>query len=299
MNFFISSRTLSGHFAMLTFSLLVSVSFSLGSIVANQIDPLVITALRFLIAAGFVFVLFGINSKSSWKDLKKPYRFLVLGAMISIYFVTMFEGLKTADPISMSVVFTFTPLMAGLFDFFISQRRLSVWVWLSVVFGGIGALWIIFDGDLNKLTSFQIGYGEGLFFIGCAGHALYAASIPKFNRGESPLSQTFGTLLGAALILSVLGGSRIVSTDWHALNFTVWITLFYLAIFATSATFFLIQFAAVRLSSLKVMAYTYAVPFWVTILEFFSGRAVISPELLIGGAAIFLSLLFLLINKDY
>ena len=284
---------------MLTFSLLVSVSFTIGALVANQIEPLAITAARFLLATIFIFAFFIVSSTASISDLKNPIRFLLLGGMISIYFVTMFEGLKTADPISMSAVFTFTPIMAGIFDRVLSNRRLSLTTWASVIFGGIGALWIIFDGKYSNFIGLKIGFGEALFFVGCAGHAFYAALIPRLNRGETPLAQSFGTLLAATLILAFVGGNDILSTFWLTLSQEVWLTMFYLAIFATAATFFLIQFAATRLSSLKVMAYTYAVPFWVTSLEILLGHSTISTVLLIGGSIIFISLVLLLINKDF
>jgi len=299
MPFSISSRALAGHLAMLTFSLLVSVSFTIGALVANQIEPLAITAARFLLATIFIFAFFIVSSTAAISDLKNPIRFLLLGGMISIYFVTMFEGLKTADPISMSAVFTFTPIMAGIFDRFLSNRRLSLTTWASVIFGGIGALWIIFDGKYSNFIGLKIGFGEALFFVGCAGHAFYAALIPRLNRGETPLAQSFGTLLAATLILAFVGGNDILSTVWLTLSQEVWLTIFYLAIFATAATFFLIQFAATRLSSLKVMAYTYAVPFWVTSLEILLGHSTISTVLLTGGSIIFISLVLLLINKDF
>ena len=199
----------------------------------------------------------------------------------------------------MSVVFTFTPIMAGIFDRFLSKRQLSLGTWAAVSFGGVGALWIIFDGEFSNLLGLKIGFGEALFFVGCAGHAFYAALIPRLNRGETPLAQAFGTLLAATLILAFVGGNDILSTFWLTLSQEVWLTMFYLAIFATAATFFLIQFAATRLSSLKVMAYTYAVPFWVTSLEILLGHSSISTVLLIGGSIIFISLVLLLINKDF
>ena len=299
MSLNVKPEALAGHTAMLIFSLLVSVSYTLGALVANQIEPLSITAARFLLATILIFIFFISSLKTSISDLKNPIRFLFLGGMISIYFVTMFEGLKTANPISMSAVFTFTPIMAGIFDLFLSKRKLSLKTWASVLFGGAGALWIIFDGVFSNLIELKIGYGEMLFFIGCAAHAFYAALIPRLNRGETPLAQTFGTLLAATLILSIVGGKEILTTVWSSFGHGVWLTLIYLAVFATAASFFLIQFAARRLSSLKVMAYTYAVPFWVTALEVLLGHSSISIVLLIGGCIIFASLILLLINKDY
>ena len=299
MSLNVRPEALAGHTAMLIFSLLVSVSYTLGALVANQIEPLSITAARFLLATILVFIFFISSVTTSISDLKNPIRFLFLGGMISIYFVTMFEGLKTANPISMSAVFTFTPIMAGVFDLLLSKRKLSAKTWVTVLFGGVGALWIIFDGKFLNLIQLKIGSGEMLFFIGCAGHAFYAALIPRLNCGETPLAQSFGTLLAATLILSIVGGKEILTTVWSSLSHGVWLTLIYLAVFATAASFFLIQFAARRLSSLKVMAYTYAVPFWVTALEVLLGHSSISIVLLIGGCIIFTSLILLLINKDY
>ena len=175
---------------------------------------------------------------------------------------------------------------------------MSLTVWIAVLVGGGGALLIIFEGKIVRLLNFEIGYGEALFFVGCVCHALYAALIPKLNKGESAISQTFGTLLAASVILSMLSAKKIVQTDWISLSAMVWFSLIYLAVFATAASFFLIQFSSRRLSSLKVMAYTYAVPFWVTSLEFSLARAELSIHLIFGGLIIFAALLFLLLNKE-
>ena len=51
-------EALVGHTAMLLFSLLVSVSFTVGSLVANQIEPLSITAARFFVATILIFIFF-------------------------------------------------------------------------------------------------------------------------------------------------------------------------------------------------------------------------------------------------
>ena len=295
----IDKTVLIGHTAMLFFSLFVSVSFTLGSIIANKIDPLVITTARFILAASLIWFVFSLNKITSFWDLKSPLRFLTLGGLISCYFVTMFEGLKTADPIAMSAIFTLTPIIAGVSDFIISGRKLSFSVWVAVLLGGLGALLIIFEGKMENLLNFQIGYGEAVFFLGCTCHAIYAALISKLNRGESAVSQTLGTLLAASLILSLISVEKIIQTDWMSLPAIVWFSLIYLAVFATAASFFLLQFSARRLSSLKVMAYTYAVPFWVTSLEFSLFRVEISTHLIAGGSAIFVSLLFLLLNREF
>ena len=295
---FPSKSIASGHMAMLMFSLLVSGSFVLGSIIANLISPDLVTFLRFLIAFIAIAVLILYQSKFRFLKYLSIGRSLILGALISIYFITMFEGLKTASSTSMAVVFTLTPLLAGFFDLIFSNRVMSKKVWITVVVAAIGALWIIFDGNIQNFLNFKVGYGEKLFFIGCICHALYAALIPKFNNGEPAIIQTFGTLISGIIILGLFSNKEIIYHSWIDFPVIVLLTILYLAIFATAASFFLIQYSAVRLSSIKVMAYTYAVPIWVVLLQIIFLQQLPNTITFVGAFVILVSLLILLFNDE-
>ena len=295
---FPSKSVASGHMAMLLFSLLVSGSFVLGSIIANLISPDLVTFLRFLIAFIAIAILILYQSKFCFLKYLSIGRSLILGALISIYFITMFEGLKTASSTSMAVVFTLTPLLAGFFDLIFSNRVMSKKVWITVVVAAIGALWIIFDGNIQNFINFKVGYGEKLFFIGCICHALYAALIPKFNNGEPAIIQTFGTLISGIIILGVFSNKEIIYYSWIDFPVIVLLTILYLAIFATAASFFLIQYSAVRLSSIKVMAYTYAVPIWVVLLQIIFLQQLPNTITFVGAFVILVSLLILLFNDE-
>ena len=295
---FPSKSVASGHMAMLLFSLLVSGSFVLGSIIANLISPDLVTFLRFLIAFIAITILILYQSKFCFLKYLSIGRSLILGALISIYFITMFEGLKTASSTSMAVVFTLTPLLAGFFDLIFSNRVMSRKVWITVVVAAIGALWIIFDGNIQNFINFKVGYGEKLFFIGCICHALYAALIPKFNNGEPAIIQTFGTLISGIIILGLFSNKEIIYYSWIDFPVIVLLTILYLAIFATAASFFLIQYSAVRLSSIKVMAYTYAVPIWVVLLQIIFLQQLPNTITFVGAFFILVSLLILLFNDE-
>ena len=295
---FPSKSVASGHMAMLMFSLLVSGSFVLGSIIANLISPDLVTFLRFLIAFIAIAILILYQSKFCFLKYLSIGRSLILGALISIYFITMFEGLKTASSTSMAVVFTLTPLLAGFFDLIFSNRVMSKKVWITVVVAAIGALWIIFDGNIQNFINFKVGYGEKLFFIGCICHALYAALIPKFNNGEPAIIQTFGTLISGIIILGLFSNKEIIYHSWIDFPVIVLLTILYLAIFATAASFFLIQYSAVRLSSIKVMAYTYAVPIWVVLLQIIFLQQLPNKITFVGAFVILVSLLILLFNDE-
>ena len=282
-----------GHGAMLLFSLCVSVSYILGAMVANDIEPGAITAARFLIGAIIMGALLFISKNLKREDFKKPWRFLILGLSIVIYFVLMFEALKTASSLSLAVVFTLTPFIALFFEYFL-KKKVTLKAFLAISLGAMGAIWIIFEGNLQNLITFRIGYGELLFFWGCVGHALYAILIPVLNKGENAASQTLGTLSAGFLLLILIFTNDIVETKWLSLSPLAWITIIYLATIATAFTFFLIQFAAKRISASKVMAYTYAVPFWVALGEIIINSSFPDTNIIFGGFIIAFALLVLI-----
>ena len=278
---------------MLLFSLCVSLSYILGAMVANDIEPGAITVARFLIGAIIMGALLFISKNLKRGDFKKPWRFLILGLSIIIYFVLMFEALKTASPLSLAVVFTLTPFIALFFEYFL-KKKVTLKAFLAISLGAMGAIWIIFEGNLQNLITFRIGYGELLFFWGCVGHALYAILIPILNKGENAASQTLGTLSAVFLLLILIFTNDIVETEWLSLSPLVWITIIYLATIATAFTFFLIQFAAKRISASKVMAYTYAVPFWVALGEIIINSSFPDTNIIFGGVIIAFALLMLI-----
>lgn len=283
-----------GHLAMLLFSALVAGSFSLGAMVANQIDPLAITAARFGIAAVIIGVAAYLTTGIPRSAAQAPWRYLVLGGLFSTYFVLMFYGLKTAEPVSTAAVFTLTPVMSALAGWVLLRQITTPRIALALTIGAVGALWVIFRADWQALRAFHINSGEIIYFWGCAAHAIYTPMVRKLNRGEPAVVFTFGTLLAGFLILSLVGWPDIRDTDWVNLAPIVWFTLLFISLFATAASFVLVQFAALRLPSAKVMAYTYLVPSWVILWEIALGRPAPTALVLVGAALTAVALILLL-----
>lgn len=289
---------LRGHAAMLAFSALVAGSFSLGSMAANEIAPAAINSARFAIAGVVIGVAAVLSGRLSRAAFRAPWRYLVLGGLFAVYFVLMFEGLKTANPVSAAAVFTLTPVMAAGFGWLLMRQVTTRWMALALAIGASGALWVIFRADLEALLRFRIGAGEITYFWGCVAHALYTPMVRKLNRGEPAVVFTFGMLLAGCALLTTWGWSDIRATDWATLPPIVWITLLYIAIFASAATFVLLQFATLRLPSAKVMAYTYLTPSWVILWEIALGRGAPGALILGGVALTVLALTMLLRDQD-
>ena len=286
-----------GHVAMLLFSALVAGSFSLGVMSANEIAPAALNAARFWLAAVVIGVAAALTTGIPRSAAQAPWRYLVLGGLFGAYFVLMFEGLKTAPAVSAAAVFTLTPILSGVFGWLLLRQVTTPRMALALAIGAAGALWVIFRADLSALAAFEIGRGEAIYFVGCVSHAIYTPMVRRLNRGEPAVVFTFGMLLAGGLLLTVYGWGDIRATDWGALPGIVWITLAYLAVFASATTFVLLQFASMRLPSAKVMAYTYLTPSWVILWEILLGRDA-PPILVLGGICLTIVALILLLRDD-
>ena len=169
----------------------------------------------------------------------------------------------------------------------------------ALAIGAAGALWVIFRADLAALVQFHIGRGEAIYFVGCVAHALYAPLVKKLNRGEPAVVFTFGMMVAGFILLTLWGWRDVVNTDWAALPGIVWVCLIYVSIAASSMTFVLLQYAALRLPSAKVMAYTYLVPSWVILWELALGHGTPPALVLLGVAATMLALAMLLKDEGH
>lgn len=287
---------LRGHLAMLAFSALVAGSFSLGALAAPLIDPGALTAARFLLAGAMVGAIAWGRGAIRRNMLRAPWRYALLGGLLAAYFVLMFQGLKTAPPLSAAAVFTLTPLMAAGFGWVLLRQRLTPRMVFALTLGALGALWVIFRADLHALLTLTLGRGEAIYFLGCIAHALYAPLVRRLNRGEPALAFTFFTMVAGWLLLALWAHGPIRATDWPALPGIVWITLLYLAVAASAASFVLLQYASLRLPAAKVMAYTYLTPAWVILWELALGHQT-PPILTLAGMLLIAAALWLLLDE--
>ncbi|MDO5612023.1 MAG: DMT family transporter [Paracoccus sp. (in: a-proteobacteria)] len=279
---------------MLLFSALVAGSFSLGVRAANLIEPSAISAARLAIAAGLLGGLALAGPGLPRTVFAAPWRYLVVGGLFAAYFVLMFEGLKTAPVVSASAVFTLTPIITAACGWWLMRQRTTRRMAAALTLGGAGALWVIFRGDPAALMRLDLGRGEAIYLIGCVAHALYTPMVRHLNRGERPLQFAFGTLSAAALMLVIWDPGALTATAWLALPAIVWVTLIYIAVFATAGTAVLLQFAALHLPAAKVMAYTYLTPVWVIAIEAALGQGVPVWSAVPGICAIIAALVLLL-----
>lgn len=290
-------QKLLGHLAMLAFAAFVAGSFSFGALAAPHLGPAALNASRFVLGTTLVgvaaFMLAG-----TLRMPAAPWRFGILGLLMAIFFVTMFWALQFTSPIATGAVFTLMPIASAFFGWlFLGQAPRGVVV-LSLIVAGAGAVWVVFRGDLDALLSFDLGIGEIVFFFGVICHAAYAPLVRRLNRGEPVIVFTFWTLLATGLMIGMFGAREIVATDWSALPAFVWLAILYLSVFTTAGTFFLLQFASMRLPASKTLAYGYLNPIIIILYEGLLGHGWASFSVAAGALVTVLGLVVMAFARD-
>lgn len=286
------------HGAMLLYAALVAGSFSFGALAAPHIDASALTAARFVLAAALMGTVLVAVTRRRPRMPTALWRFAVLGSLMGAFFVTMFVALRITDPVSTSAVFTLIPLMSAVFGYVLLRQITRPVVAVSLVIAATGALWVIFRGDVQRALAFEVGRGESIFLFGCACQAAYGPLVRLLNRGEAVLEFTFWTLVIATLCVAVFSVQQIVGTDWRALPTVVWYGLAYLTVFATAVSFFLLQFASLRLPAAKVFSYGYLIPGFVIILELALGHGGTNFSVAFGALITVLALVVLVLSPD-
>ncbi len=285
------------HLAMLAYALLIAGSFSFGALAAPHVPPTVLNALRFLAAS----VLMGLMLLASQRRVRmpsSPWRFLILGGLMAVYFVLMFVALRITDPVSTGAVFTLIPFMSAVFGWFLLKQKTRPAVWLGLLVAAIGALWVIFRGDVARALEFHVGKGEAIFLVGCACQALYAPMVRLLSRGESILEFTVWTLVGCTVCLLPFAVPELAQTDWTSVGWQVWLAIAYLVVGATAVSFYLLQYGSMHLPASKLFAYAYLTPSFVILLEILLGHGLPPLAITVGAAITCLGLIVVVSTGD-
>ena len=271
------------HLGMLLYTVIIAGSFPVVAAITGELDSTVLTFWRFLSAtAVFGIMLPFIRGASKRPSIDDIGRYGVVGGSYGLFFILMFEALKTTSPLNTSTIFTTLPLLTLFIGRFLGEKTRAKQV-AVLALSTVAALWVVFRGDWNKLTRLQFSEGDPIFFLGTVCLALYVVSLKKLHRdGESKVRFTFYSLLAATVLLFASSMLRFGSIPVPSPR--VWAGLGYLAVLSTAVTFWLAQHAAVRLGPNRVAAYTFLTPSAVAALQWMLGLSTVEPVVLPGIA---------------
>ncbi len=279
------------HAQMLLSRGLVATSFPVGAAITHGLDPAMLTLLRFALAsllfAPFVIFRYGIVVPTP----KALAGYAAISACLVTYFWSMFEALRFTTALNTAALFTLVPGIAAIYAAFLVRERLGAHRMVAIGFGLVGAIWVVGRGDLAGLLSLAFNRGDLIFFGGCLVLGLYAPLVRRVHRGEPAAVMTFWILLTGTGWLVLLNNTAIWTTNWGAVDLTVFAGIAYLAVFTTIITFFIQQHATLHIGPTRVTSYSYLNPAFVVLIEWVAGKGL--PSLMtLPGVMIILAATF-------
>jgi drug/metabolite transporter (DMT)-like permease len=281
------------HALMLLTIILVAGSFPVAGLITNALAPELMMFVRFMLAAllfaPYVFI------KNGWQ--LPPIKRLLVYALISIplvvFFLCMFEGLRYTSVINTGALYTTVPAITAVFAYLINHDRINGRRKLGLIMGTVGALWIVFRGDLQSLINLQVNYGDLIFIVGCFFMGTYSPLIKRFYQGEPMEVMTFWVIFLGALWLLILSFNSLGQVAWLDIEIKVYAGLLYLSIFTTLVSFFVLQYSTLKLGATKVAAYGFLTPVFVIMLSVVMGLSTFE-WMYLPGIALVLSSMFLI-----
>lgn len=292
-----AKSAINAHLGMLLWALIVGLSFPAVGLMSEGLPPLLLTAIRFAIAALAMLPL--VWGKPDWlPGLPGLALYAFMGLSLAGFFGTMFWAAHRTTALSMATLFVSVPLLAYFLGraFGVEQRASQL---LGIlVLGAAGALGLAWSESAGQSAELQFGMVELAFFIGCLASALYPV-LSKWGLNHGWLStgaelRTFWSLLaGSALI----GLSGLIWEDPRLLmpmTVTDGLVLLYLGVFSSGMTFWLTQRATAILTPGAVTAYSYLVPFVSMLILFIQYPQSIGWHWLPGSLMVLLAIALLL-----
>jgi drug/metabolite transporter (DMT)-like permease len=283
------------HLLMVIAAMLVSTSFTVGAAITAELDPAVLTLVRFTLATcifgPWVYFKYGLGFSFSLF-----LRCALISGCLVIFFCSMFLALRYTSALNISVIFALVPSISGVYALVILGERLRKKQLLALACGVIGVVWVVFRGDISQLLALEWNRGDLIFLGGCIAMGLYTPLVKLLHRGESMAIMTFWVLVSGSLWLLLITGSKLTTVEWALVPTFAWLGIAYLVVFTTIVTFFLTQYSVSYLGPTRVAAYSYLYPGLVLVIDLLLGHG-LPPLRVIPGVFIVLAAMFVIQNR--
>lgn len=250
---------------MILWALIVGASFPAVELISEELPPLLLTAIRFAIAALAIWLIVQ-RAPDRWPSLPALAVYSAMGLSHAAFFAAMFWAAHHATALSMAAIYVSVPLMAYCLGLGFRVEAATIRLLSILALGAIGALALAMAQNVGQLEGLRLGIGEAVFFLGCVGAALYPV-LSKWGLRRGWLSQqaglrAFWSLLAGGALIGTLG--LVMETPVALVKMTLRDSLLviYLGLFSSAITFWLMQRATGVLTPGTVTAYSYLTPFF-------------------------------------
>ncbi|AXT61536.1 EamA family transporter [Aquimarina sp. AD10] len=252
------SNKAKAHLALLT----VNITYGANYLIAKGLMPHKIeaSALVFLRISGagllFLFLKFFIKEKVEKRDIPRLALCGVLGVATNQYF--SMNGLSLTSPVDAAIIITAMPIFTVIISYFLLKEPLTTQRILGISIGGLGAVLLIYLGNSGLGTGSLIG--NVFIAINALAFAFYLVIIKPLMAKYKPMTVIVWTFSFGFIAMFPFCISPLINTDFHAFEFSNWISLFYVVVGPTFLAYLLNMFALQYVKPTVSSSYIYVQP---------------------------------------
>ncbi|MGB3293512.1 MAG: DMT family transporter [Phormidesmis sp.] len=281
--------------AVLT-SLLFAGSFVAGKYTTGEMGPLLITLLRYLIAAVFLGLLvwqrgdIGLRIGEASRSDKVCLFLLGTFGVVGYHFF-FFSSLRYTAVANSAIINAFNPVVTGFLAAVVLKEKLALRNYVGGVIAILGVLVLLTDGNLTALLQFQFNAGDLLMLCAVLCWACYSILLRHLGRRYSGLAMSYyGALFGVAQLL-LLVVPELRQTGWPSLSWESVAGVFYMGIGASGIGYLLFTLSTQRIGPTKSTSIVYSgVPVWVALLAWLFFTEPVTPWMIVSMGLILLGL---------
>ncbi|PLX93270.1 MAG: EamA family transporter [Desulfuromonas sp.] len=291
------NNIIKSHCMVLLATVLVAGSFLASARLAGVINPFSLTLMRFVASSLLLLPL--VLSRHDWRRKIVPIlpRALGISLFYALFFVCLFEALKTTTSLNTGTLYTLVPFMTALLCLLLLGQKIGRTTLLIYLLGAAAACWVIFEGRLDRLLAFSLNDGDWLFLVGTVLICGYSLAMKLLYRpGDPMVVLVFGILLGGAGWMALAMVVLDQPLNWQQIHGHHLWAMAYLVVASTLLTVYLYQRSTVILGPRRVMAYVYLNPAAVALLSWQFDHTTIEPVIIPG--IVLCSLATLLLQRE-
>jgi len=253
-----------------------NVIFGLNYVIAKGIMPdyLLPRPIIFLrvVGASIIFWLVSLlfpREKVAMKDMIRLAICAIFG--VAINQILFFEGLNLTTPINASIIMVTIPIMVLIFAHFIIRDKINLNKLIGILFGFIGAVYLILQGGSISFGS-NTSLGNLFTFLNASSYALFLVLVKPLLKKYSTITVMKWVFTFGLIYIFPFTFKLVLASDFNAIPIHIWLSIVYVVLFTTVLAYFLNNFSLKFITPTMNSAYIYAQPLIATIISLWASK---------------------------
>jgi drug/metabolite transporter (DMT)-like permease len=214
---------------MLLVCLIWGINFSMMKFVLRTLPPFALTAVRYLIASGVLFLVVRLLEPGAKTPRAVALRLMGLGVIgNTLYQAAFITGLSRTTAGNSSLLIASTPLVTAMLGAGLGVERITKAIGWSIGVGTLGVALVVLAGEVHfSVTTLT---GDLLTLLAVGFWSVFTHGVRRVGGGTSALQASMLTTVGGTPGLVLLGLPAVTRQDWGAVDLATWGAILYSAL---------------------------------------------------------------------